>query len=132
MPIKQLKFSFTVGVQELAQIISQGHNEMNIEVVEDAPRVQSKLKSAIEDVLALPPPKPNGRGHGRTGMKVAILTALRGGGKRSVAELRTLVVAQGYSAKSLSNQIHQLHKEEHLIKRAGRAHYTLTKKGQAK
>lgn len=134
MPIKQLKFSFTVGVEQLAEIISHGHNAMDIEVVEDAPRVQSKLKGVLDDVLALPAPKLNGqhrKTNGRAGIKAIIVKALKAQEKMAVRELRSLVVAGGYKATSLPNQLDELRQKDKLIKRAGAGHYRLTKRGAA-
>lgn len=114
MPVKKLRVSFDIDMEVLVKALALAHSEMNIQVFGTEDRVTHTDVPQIAD---------------RGGIKKLVLKALSDKGKMQLHEIRVLIVAAGYSPKSLNSQIHGMQMDR-LIRRAGYGIFAITAKGR--
>jgi hypothetical protein len=132
LPIKKVRFSFDIPIQQLLAAIATTNTAMRIDVYgDDPPPTRRGRITQGEDVKMLEGPK---QGKRRNGEKVSGLKLIakhmvdhkdRG---VAIAELKPIITKAGLSEKSVSPQIDKLMKDGH-AKRLRTGIYQITAKG---
>lgn len=117
MPVKKLRVSFDIDMDVLVKALAIGHSDMNIQAYGTEEPSVSHTQPVVAQITD------------RGGMRNVILKALSGPGKLRLHELRVIIVAAGYSAKSLNGQIHLMQVDGY-VRRAGYGTFAITKKGR--
>lgn len=130
MAINKFRFTFEIEAKDLFEYISERNAGVEIQAFGTPPKEQKKQLTAHK-TLALPPPtQPMEPGKRKMGAmnSLLIFLALHPKESMSTAGLRTMLMQQGYSGKTLSNAIWTL-KNGGFARKSARGTYRVTAKG---
>ena len=118
MPIKELQFSFSISVEDLARALATSNSGMKVQVLGSEPE---QLPNG-HAVKALPPPKRN--------LRHILLTYLRSRPDRTITtkELAAYAETYGFNPQAVHNATHNMHRDG-LIRRYKPGMFRISKAG---
>lgn len=134
MAIKQFHFSFKLDAKDLLEYVTERNVAVEIQAYGSPPKKHKEQKQLVAppQMLALPPPTPREPGKRKVGAmdSILIFCAMHSDEFVTTDGIKTLLVQQGYSGKSINSALWNL-KNNGLIRgvKGTRGRYRVTPKG---